>query len=112
MKNYKLLTCLGVTALLGALTLPAPAQAPPAYKSVEARLKEQHKRIQQGVASGQLTRREANRLRSRDARIRYAQARDRVTGGHMTRAEHRRLERSLNRASKGIYHQKHDSQTR
>lgn len=112
LKSTQWIACLAPVALFVAVALPASAQTPTHPHDVNSRLKEQHQRIQQGVKSGQLTRREANRMRLRDARIRYHQSRDRVTGGHISRAEHQRLEHQLNRTSHAIHSQKHDAQQR
>lgn len=112
LKSTQWIACLAPVALLVAAALPASAQTPTHPHSDAARLRDQNARIQQGVHSGQLTRREANRVRLRDARIRYHLSRDRVTGGRVTRAERQRLQRQLNRTSHAIYRQKHDAQHR
>ncbi len=71
----------------------------------------QHHRIQEGVKSGELTRKEAAGLRAQQRKIRRmehkAEADGTVTGG-----EKRRIERAQDRASKSIYKQKHDDQQR
>lgn len=92
--------------LLGALLLPIAANA----QSINARQDEQRERIQQGVKSGQLNRREARRLRHREARLRRTEARDRRSGGHLTAAERANLQRRLNNTNRAIYRQKHDGQ--
>ncbi len=94
--------------LLGALLLPLAANA----QNVNARQDEQHERIQAGVRNGSLTKREAQQLRDREARIRGAESRDRRSGGRLTDAERRDLQRRQNNASRDIYRQKHDGQNR
>src|SRR2546422_5266246 len=69
----------------------------------------QQRRIEQGVASGELTNREAARLERGQARDNAAQARagaDGKVGPH----EQRRLQRQENRQSRRIYREKHDAQ--
>jgi hypothetical protein len=101
---WQLLVALAVMALL-----PMAAQA----QDVNHRLADQHARIRQGIASGQLTRRETRNLRHRDARISARVRRDRrVHGGRLTSGERRRLNRSLNRTSRAIYRGKHNGAVR
>lgn len=68
-------------------------------------------RIQQGVRSGELTRREAERLRAEQFRIRAYEARAR-SDGSLSRRERYRLDEMLDRANRDIYRQKHDNQDR
>ncbi len=100
--------CLGAAALLGATLLPLAAHA----DSINDRLHDQHRRIHQGVESGQLARREQYRLNTRDARIRAQERRDRRSGGRFTPSERRHIQRELNGSNRAIYHQKHDGQVR
>jgi len=116
-------TILGLVcgALIGTGVIPAtglaaerkPAQAParPKTPAVNERQKNQRERIQQGIKSGELTRREAARLREQEARIR-ADERRAKKDGEVTAAERARLERELRRASENIHDQKHDKQDR
>ncbi len=95
--------------LLGAALLPVAAQA----DSINQRLHDQHGRIHQGVGSEQLTRREQYRLNRRDASIHRQEHRNRrLNGGHLTAGERQRLNRELNRSSRTIYQDKHNSYTR
>ena len=68
-------------------------------------------RIQQGVRSGELTRREAERLRAEQFRIRAYEARAK-SDGSLNRRERYRLDRMMDQASRDIYRQKHDNQDR
>ena len=80
-------------------------------RGINAREHREQQRINQGIRSGELTRREARRLEAGLARIRiderYARA-----DGNVTPRERARLERELNRESRGIFRQKHDGQDR
>ena len=71
----------------------------------------EQRRINQGIRSGELTRREAERVEAGLAKIRiderYAKA-----DGNVSPRERARLERELNRESRAIYRQKHDGQDR
>jgi hypothetical protein len=71
----------------------------------------ERQRIRQGISSGELTRREAGRLRAEQFRIRAYEARAR-SNGSLTRRERYRLDQMLDRASRDIYRQKHDGQDR
>ena len=113
------ITRLAVAALLGATLLPSAALAQDAtpmhhdHQGINARLRHQDARVDQGDASGQLTRRENRRLSHRDARIAGQESRDRyLHNGHLTRSERRHLNHELNHTSRAIYRQKHDDQTR
>jgi hypothetical protein len=72
----------------------------------------EQQRINQGVRSGELTRREAVRLEEGMAKIRTDERFDRRSGGGINRRERAQLNRELNRESRAIYHQKHDGQER
>jgi hypothetical protein len=112
MKIQALIAAVAVT-LCGAAFAQVPAPAPKdplATPRIDQRQINQQKRIDQGVASGQLTPKETARLEKRESKI----AADKTlakSDGKVTRAERRRLRREENRASKAIYKQKHDRQT-
>lgn len=80
--------------------------------SINSRQDRQDQRIRQGVGSGELTRRETRRLAAQEARIRVDEAYARRSGGEFTAGERARIQRELNRASRNIYRQKHDTQDR
>lgn len=111
--------------LLVALAGPALAQAvppatppvapvPPTHQpgEVQQRFNNQQRRIDQGLASGQLTGHEAavderhlrydERERNRDLR---------ANGGHLTPGERGQLNRQLNHNSRRIYNTKHNGAT-
>jgi|SRR5215216_2450204 len=78
---------------------------------INRRERNERGRIVQGIRSGELTRREAARLRSEQFGIRSYEARAK-SDGSLTRSERYRLDRMMDRASRDIYRQKHDRQDR
>jgi hypothetical protein len=78
---------------------------------IDARQARQSNRIRNGVASGDLTRREASALRSEQRGIRRMERHARADGV-VTPRESRRLERAQDRASRHINQQRHDRQQR
>ena len=78
---------------------------------IDARQENQDDRIDQGEASGELTRREAARLEAQQERIEDKEDRAKADGV-VTRRERASLKRSENRASRNIAKQKHDRQDR
>jgi hypothetical protein len=100
---------------LSALSSPASAQAPAAAGAastpgVDRREANQDKRIEQGKASGELSRREARRLQGEQKAIDKAEAHAKADGT-VTAAERRRLHKMQNHASRDIRRQKHDANT-
>ena len=96
-----------MTLTLGLLlSTTALAQAPALRAGAE------QARINQGVATGELNRREAGRLERRELRIEREIGRDRLTGGGLSSGERRRIDRQQNRLSRSIYREKHDGQVR
>ncbi|MGI8469718.1 MAG: hypothetical protein ACR2N3_14835 [Pyrinomonadaceae bacterium] len=80
-------------------------------KNINKRQENQQDRIAQGINSGQLNSREAARLERRETRLNQREARYRSSGDGLSLRERGKLERDLNRESRGIYRQKHDKQT-
>jgi len=78
---------------------------------VNERQHNQHDRIEQGVASGELTRVEAADARHKQRHIRRAERRAKADGD-VTKKERARLNHKQNRASRALYHDKHDAQDR
>jgi hypothetical protein len=98
-------------AVLAASSVAVLAQAAaPATPRVDKREARQEQRIQNGVASGQLTPRETQRLEREQAHINKAEQNAKADGV-VTPQERKRLNHMQNRASKDIYRQKHDAQT-
>lgn len=79
--------------------------------SVNHRQARQHARISQGIAYGQLTARETARLAAEQRAIR-AEERWYKRDRRLTAWERADLQRDLNFASRDIYRQRHDAQTR
>lgn len=78
---------------------------------VDSREQAQKARIRDGVASGEVTRAEAAKLRSEQRHIRKAERRAKADG-EVTSRERARLNRKQNKASRDIRRQKNDSQQR
>jgi hypothetical protein len=83
---------------------------PVATPGVDQRQARQERRIDQGIASGALTKREAWRLDRQQARINAAED-NAKSDGRVTKQERRRLHHAQGHASRNIYRQKHDKQT-
>lgn len=91
--------------------LGASAVSMAGQHGIDARQHREQQRINQGIRSGELTRREARRLETGLARIRIDERFAR-SDGYISPRERARLNRELNRESRGIYRQKHDGQDR
>lgn len=111
--SIRAILALPAGALCLALGTMATAQIPPVpdhprVNEVNQRLNNQQGRIQQGLANGTMNGRQAARDESHDANIARRESADEARhGGHLTRPEQRRLNRSQNRNSRRIYRQKH-----
>jgi ABC-type siderophore export system fused ATPase/permease subunit len=80
----------------------------PRRAEVNKRLKNQNRRINQGVKNGTLNRQQAGQLHKEDRQIRQEE-RDMASqnGGHITKQEKKTLNQQENAASKQIYDEKH-----
>jgi hypothetical protein len=78
---------------------------------VRERQENQQKRIAGGVNSGELTARETVKLEAREAKI-QADKKEAKADGVVTVKERAKLHREQNLASRAIYRQKHDAQSR
>ncbi|HEY2561183.1 MAG TPA: hypothetical protein VGI48_15855 [Caldimonas sp.] len=105
MHRFTTLTA-GVALALASFGAFAGGTATPRVDQREAN---QQARIDAGVASGQLTARETNRLDKQQAHVAAVEAKDKADGT-VTKAERKQLHRAQNRASKNVYEQKHDAQ--
>lgn len=85
--------------------------APPAGQNINAREHHQSERIKQGVHSGQLTKAETRALTAQQREIRQKERQYRADG-KLTREERKDVQQGLNEASKSIYQEKHDTETR
>jgi len=72
---------------------------------------QQHRQIVQGIRSGDLTQREAQRLRAQQRTIRREE-RAYLADGRLSRSERHDLYGDLRSANRQIYNQRHDRQTR
>ncbi len=109
----KTIKTLAIGATLAIATIGAFAQTTavtaPATPKVEAREVKQQARIDNGVASGQLTAKETNHLDKQQAHIASAEAKAKADGT-VTKKERHHLEKMQNNASNDIKNQKHDAQ--
>ncbi|MDP2821496.1 MAG: hypothetical protein Q8O52_02285 [Sulfuritalea sp.] len=94
-------------AVLAAFTLPAMAQT--ATPTIDQRQANQQKRIDQGVASGQLTGKEAARLEKGQERVQKMEDKAKADG-KVTPKERARLQQAENVQSRHIAKEKHDRQ--
>lgn len=107
-------------AVLASLTLVAvttgafaQAAAPGSASTpgIDRRQANQEKRIDQGIASGQLNKRETRRLEREQGAINRAEDKAKADGV-VTAKERQHLHHAQNRASRDIKRQKHDTQQR
>ncbi len=86
-----------------------------AFAQTTPRVKErqinQQKRIADGVGSGELTAKETRNLEAREVKIQHDK-REAKADGVITAKERVKLHREQSRASRAIYRQKHDAQSR
>ena len=92
-----------------AIALPVLAFAQANTPRVDQRQANQERRIDQGVASGSLTQREANRLENGQQRVDNMENRAKADGV-VTKRERARLHVAQDAQSDRIYAQKHDRQ--
>lgn len=93
--------------LTGSLAFAEPSDTP----FIDRREANQQRRIDEGIATGQLTRFEAFRLNERLERIEANEARFKADGV-VTPLERAELRRELNQNSRAIFREKHDRQGR
>jgi hypothetical protein len=99
------------TLFLALAALPVIAAAGTRDPGVNQRQHNQQDRIAQGVRSGSLTKDEAKGLRGEQRTIRQEE-RQYKSDGALTRDERKDLQQDLNTASRNIYGEKHDAETR
>ena len=99
-----------VTAL-GLFAISHVADAQTATPVINARQRNERARIRQGMASGELRRPEAARMRARQVDIRQDK-RAAKADGVVTTAERQDIRQDERQASRAIYRQKHDAQQR
>lgn len=98
-----------IAAALVALPLSGFAQDPGATPGIDKRQEMQQKRIDQGVKSGELNKREAARLQRRQDRIENMEQKAKADGT-VTKKERARIHHAQNQESQRIHRQKHDRQ--
>ena len=98
----------GLVLAFVSITSAGFAQTTPVVKE---RQENQQKRIAGGVKSGELTAKETRHLEAREVKIQHDK-RAAKSDGVVTARERVKLHREQNRASRAIYRQKHDTQTR
>ncbi|WP_455217034.1 hypothetical protein [Kaarinaea lacus] len=103
---------------LGVLSMPAVAHQYSSFKDrnnrmdrIEQHIERQHYRIREGINSGELTRREARRLRDQQQYIVRLSQRF-MHDGYLDRYEFRELQKVLEHASQQIYRLKHNHLSR
>ena len=101
-----MLTLAGVLAVVSASHADTRRPLDP---GVNQRQHNQRERIQQGVKSGELTRRETGRLAHEQRDVRQLE-REYKSDGTLSADERRDLHQEQNEASRHIYNQKHDEQ--
>jgi hypothetical protein len=90
------------------LTMAQDVPDHPRVNEVNQRLDNQQARINQGLANGTMTGKEAARDEAHDANIAKRESVDEAKhDGHLTKAEQNRLNKSENKNSRRIYRQKH-----
>lgn len=77
--------------------------------AIDKREQNQKARIQQGVKSGELTKKEARRLAAEQRKIKHDEKKAKADGV-VTKKEKAKIRQEQKRASKDIYRQKHDAQ--
>ncbi len=93
--------------LVGLFLASLPARADTRAPGIQRREWLQQRRLDQGLASGQLTAREGDYLPRQQTRIRATEAAMKADG-RLTRAERARLHRMLNQSSRDIFRLKHN----
>lgn len=96
--------------VIAAFALPGVALAQTASTPrIDKRQEKQEKRIEQGVQSGELTKKEAARLEKGQDRVQKMEDKA-AADGKMTKKERARIEHAQDVESKRIARQKHDKQ--
>jgi len=104
------MTLLALSAALATTTI-ASADYRGHGSTIDQRQFNQEMRIQQGVRTGEITRHEYHRLQTEQARIRQME-RQAKADGYVSAAERSRINAAQTTASRHIYQEKHDGQSR
>jgi hypothetical protein len=100
-----------VAAAVLALSAFAASAAGTDTPRIDQRQANQEQRIDNGIASGELTKREAHRMNHQQNVVNRAEDRAKADGV-VTAQEKKRLTKAQNKTSRHIYRQKHDAQER
>jgi len=105
----KALILAGICGVLGSsMGMAQTVPDHPRVNEVNQRLDNQQARINQGLANGTMTGKQAARDEAHDANIAKRESVDEAKhNGHLTKGEQQRLNKSLNKNSRHIYNQKH-----
>ena len=104
------LTVLAISLMTPLASLRAETfkQKHPRRAEVNKRIRNQDKRINQGVKNGKLTTAQAQQLKANDAAIKSQERADvKANGGYLTKPEQRQLNQEENANSKLIHDEKH-----
>jgi uncharacterized membrane protein YebE (DUF533 family) len=82
-----------------------------AHGTIDQRERRQQGRIVEGFKDGELTRKEVRKLEKQQAKIHTAEARAKADG-EFTAKERAKIQKKQNKASRQIYKEKHDKQSR
>ena len=107
----KLVLSIVTGALLAAITSPAAFAQDKSKSVIKNREERQEKRIEKGVANGQLNEKEARRLEAQEKALKAEVRRDKADGGGLTAKEKAKITRQQNKLSKRIAKQANDKQT-
>jgi hypothetical protein len=110
MFTLKHLAVAATLAISAAGAFAQAASAPAGTPGIDQRQANQEKRIDKGIASGELNKRETRRLEKQQIAVNKVEDKAKADGT-VTKAERRRLHKMQDRTSKNIYQQKHDAQT-
>lgn len=101
--------------ILTILIVAAGATAANAYgtstRDIDGTQANQERRIERGLRDGSLTRREAAELVNEQRHIQHLESRARADG-RVSRSEAEQIRRAQDNASRHIYQERHDGQTR
>jgi len=105
----KALILAGICGVLGSsMGMAQTVPDHPRVNEVNQRLDNQQARINQGLANGTMTGKQAARDEAHDANIAKRESVDEAKHNcHLTKGEQQRLNKSLNKNSRHIYNQKH-----
>ena len=98
-----------LTVTATALLMTGMAYAEGETLGIDQRQANQEQRIDQGVANGQLNKREANRLKKQQRHINKVEGRAK-SDGVVTKKERAGINKAQNRASRHLAREKHDLQ--